>query len=197
MQKYNFALALLAITLVAMGAVALGYSPEHMGLLGLTGYAAVAVQSSYAERQQPAVAGMIAEGPYESITRTCDTVAGIGFGVAVAQGSADKTAILAGVAGDFLGVSIRDITLVHSDSTNLDKYKRYENMGIMTEGVIWVAVDGAVNAGDNVTYDTTTGKFGTIGADGTHLAVTGGRWDTTAADTGLAKLRLSGFAHSA
>lgn len=195
----HFAVALASILVLAAAAVALGYHPDPVatgGFGGLVG--AMALQTAYSERITAGVPGMIADQQNADVdTYVCETSAGVAFGKAVCQGTADKGATLGGsAAADFLGVSVRDITLIASSATYLDKYEQYQNMGVLSKGDIWVTADGAVNAGDNVTFETTTGNLGTKGADETHLAVTGGRWMTTAADGGVAILRLSGVAHS-
>ena len=152
-----------------------------------------AVQSSYSERHAAAVAGMIAnmrEADVDSFT--CETSAGIGFGLAVGNGSAEGGVVLgASAATGFRGVSVKDMTLVKQESQTVDKYQQYDTMGVLIEGDIWVTVDGAVSRGNNVTFDSTTGKFGTIAADSTHFLVTNAQWMTGAADGGLAILRLA------
>jgi hypothetical protein len=143
-------------------------------------------QTSYLERQPKAFAGMVASmRAYDSITRTCETAAGIGFGLAVGRGSGDHGAILGGALGLFRGATVRDITLMGSQS---DKYVQYQNMGILTEGEIFVQVTGTPGPGDPVYYNASTGVFASSGGSG---PVIGARWMETS-DAGLGKLYLSG-----
>lgn len=150
-----------------------------------------ALQTSYSETQRVALPGMPATmHGYDVDTRQCETVAGIGFGLGVSQGSADK-GVLLGVASAalFAGVSMRDVT---QDVANLDKFVRYGDVPVMTRGDIWVTVGSDVAKGADVTVVVSTGVLGSVAADGTHLLIAGARWMTTASNGGLAILRLSG-----
>jgi hypothetical protein len=143
-------------------------------------------QTNYLERQAKAVAGMVASmRAWDAITRTCETAAGIGFGLAVGRGSADHGAILGGALGLFRGATIKDVTLMGSQS---DKYVQYQNMSILTEGEIWVQVTGTPGPGDPVHYSATTGIFASSGGSG---PVLGARW-MELSDAGLGRLYLSG-----
>lgn len=146
----------------------------------------MATQLSYNERHAEAVAGMRASmRDWDGMTRTNETDAGIGFGLAVKKGSADGLCALAGALPDFLGVSARDITLEVAQS---DKYADKQNTGIQTAGEVWVQVTGAPGPTDPVHYNATTGVFASSGGSG---PVRGARWMKTAAN-GLGKLYLSG-----
>lgn len=152
---------------------------------------AAVVQASYAERMPVAYAGMIANMTnYDSDTRTCETAAGIGFGLAVGQGTDDKGVILGvSAAAEFVGITIRDVTLVHDTA---DKYAQYDNVNVLTEGDIWVTTGGVVNAGDNVTVAAATGVLSTAATSGSQFDVAGARWMTSAGNGELAVVRLSG-----
>ncbi len=150
------------------------------------------VQSSYAER----ITGPLAFGTPDNMnlaqvdTRVSEDSDDIPFGRAVGQGTADKGCVLsAATATVFAGVSVRDVA---KDAADEDEFKRYENVPVLVKGDIWVEADGIVAAGNNVTYETTTGKFGTVAADGTHILVVGARWMTSAASGAAALLRLTG-----
>lgn len=126
------------------------------------------IQSTYSATMSPAVPGMIADMQnWNGVTRTCETAAGIAFGVAVGRGDDDpaKKAKVGGALTDFLGVSTKDITLDHPAAT-LDKYAENENMGILTEGSIWVRVSDSPSADSPVHYDATTGIFKSSGGNG-------------------------------
>lgn len=152
------------------------------------------VQATYRERIAPAVAGLMSGSDWNADTGICETAAGIGFGLAVSQGVADKGIILGGTRLGFRGVSIRDVTLVHP-LAQLDKYSEHENMGVMTEGKIWVAPAVAVAANDPVHFVAATGVFTNTGNQG---PINGARWVTSAAGNGdLALLELSGYQRSA
>lgn len=130
-----------------------------------------AVQTTYSERIGVARAGMVAdERNYDSITRINETAAGIGFGLAVKQGSTDGVCALAGAIAAFLGVSIRDVTL---ESSQLDKYADGQAVGILTAGPIWVEVSDTPGVSDPVHFSATTGVFATSGGTG---PIVGARW---------------------
>lgn len=131
------------------------------------------------------VAGAIANTENSNIiSRTVEDAAGIAFGLAVAQGVNDK-GCRAVTTGDtkFVGVTVLDRTA--TDLTGNGKFVQYESARVMEEGVIWVEVTEAVEAGDDVAVDLATGKFNLAGA-----AMAGARFDTSAAAGGLALLRL-------
>lgn len=148
-------------------------------------------QTSYSENMAAAVPGMPLNADFSADTRICETAAGIGFGLAVGQGSSDKGGKLgASDAGEFVGVSIRDKTLNNDLS---DKYAQQENMGVMTRGDIAVVVGSDVAPGDVVTFDSETGVFSATEAGAGQVQVVGARWMTSANNGGVAVLRLPGF----
>lgn len=118
------------------------------------------------------------------ISRAVEDSGGIAFGLAVMQGTADKEVTVSD-GSDFLGITVRDQSVVASDPDDPDLFEYQENARIMTKGVIWVAANGAVSAGDEVEVQAD----GTFGAS-TSGNVSGARWETSAADTELAQLRL-------
>jgi hypothetical protein len=154
------------------------------------------VQSTYEERIAQAVAGQVAnETDWSADTGNCETEAGIGFGVVVGQGAADKGVVLgAATAAGFRGVSLRDVTLPPSQ---VDKYAKGQNVGILNRGDIWVTVGAAVQAGENATFVATTGVLSSAASSGSQFEIAGARWMTSAAPGGLAMLRLSGHLPSA
>lgn len=148
---------------------------------------AVTTQTSYAETIAVGLPGQIVNTrAWDGITRTCEP-ATIPFGVAVKQG-AERThgCALGGVIADFLGVSIRDITLINSTIANVDKYEATNNVGILTTGEIWVQVSVDVTPDDPVNYDATTGIFKISGGTG---PVVGARWMSNS-QNGLCRLHL-------
>jgi hypothetical protein len=142
------------------------------------------VQSTYGT-MSAARAGMIAnmEEVGNDISRTVEDSAGIGFGKLVFQGTDDR-----GITAT-PGTTVRGITVRSQarDANNPDKYGQYESAKVRTKGPIWVTVSGAVTAGAAVYY-TAAGLF-TATASG-NTALTGAIFDTSAADGGLAIIRL-------
>lgn len=124
------------------------------------------VQAHYRPQIAAAAVGLIAdEASAEVGTRQCETAAGIGFGLAVSQGTKDKGCIIGGSA--FVGVSVRDVTLdgIPLDPLNdgthvaVDTYGKDANVGVLSRGHIWVEAQANVVGGNDLFYDTTTGKF--------------------------------------
>lgn len=149
-----------------------------------------AVQTVYNERMAKAAAGMRANMTNDNVvTRICETVAGIGFGLAVSQGAGDKGAVLGG-ADSFNGISVRDVTVMPAADGTTDKYRRYANMSVMTLGDIWVKAKGTVNADDPVYWDATTGELSATDTTDSVGPVAGARWKTSATNGLLAIVTL-------
>ncbi len=147
----------------------------------------MAVQTTYNERMELPRAGTVTMDKKVD-TGICETVAGIGFGLAVGQGTGDKGVVLGGALAIFRGMSVRDVTLF--DAVTPDEYQQYQNVGVLTDGKAWVVPFEAVAAGDVVHYNATTGRFGKAGGSGPIL---GARWVTSAAANAPAQLELSGY----
>lgn len=109
--------------------------------------------------------------------------AGVGFGLAVRQGTHDRGCRLGG-SGDFLGITIANPTQNVSEFT--DKYAGGDNTPVAIRGDWWVLPEAAVVAGEALYYNPTTGVLGHSGG----TIVLGGRWMTSAAAGAPAVLRL-------
>ena len=176
-------LAFLAL-LVAFVLVTMGSHVDAAGWGGVSLGMAV-VQSTYSDEISEAVAGMAVNMTnWDVDTRICESAA-IGFGLACAQGTNDKGALLGGALADFVGVSVRDITLVHDTP---DQYEEADNLGVANEGDWWVQTSVATSPTDPVHYDATTGIFAISGGSG---PIVGARW-MKSRGAGLGCLRLSG-----
>lgn len=126
-----------------------------------------AVQTSYRPQMRPAVPGQIADMTgTDRITRIAEGA--MGFGLAVSKGAnSDKGCVLGGSA--FLGITIRDITLVpgisidplYSGSPVIapDQFSTFINVPVMTRGRIWVVAGAKVAAGDALFYSVANGGF--------------------------------------
>jgi hypothetical protein len=141
---------------------------------------------------QPGYPGMPATMPtWDADSLIVETVAGIGFGLAVGIGAKDNTCVLGGAA-NFVGVTYRDITLMPSalpGAPAVDTYPQGATAGVMVRGDIWVSPSEIVAAKDPVVYDNTTGRFHKTAAAGS-TAVTNARWMRGGAANGLALLRI-------
>lgn len=166
-------------------------------------------QSTYSDRMAAAIRGQIAN------TQTCDvdsytvernaatgtdrSAYQLHYGRAAGRSSTEDKACVPGVTVDssapfhalnFLGIAVKDPTREQGDD---DRYVEGTIAGLLFRGDIWVLVDGAVSAGQDVTIDATTGELGSTAADATHGLLPGARWLTDATDNNIAKVRLSGY----
>lgn len=147
------------------------------------------LQTTYTGVIAKGYAGMIANGETSNrISRTCETAAGIGFGLPVYRGTGDHGATsTVGTLATFLGWTVATSAL--GPSTDADEYQQYDNMTILTSGAIYVAVKGAVTDGAALTVGTGGGAADLVGAtaaDATHIA-TGWIADETVTD-GLCRI---------
>lgn len=151
------------------------------------------LQDTYATNLTGAYAGLVANGETSNrISRTCEDSAGIPFGAPVYRGSGDHgcTATV-GTAATFLGFAIANETAALLPDQTADRYQQYDNVAIITGGVIWVSATGAVADGASVTVGKSGGAADGIGstdADSTHIAATGWIFDDTLAASGLARV---------
>lgn len=151
------------------------------------------VQSTYKATLDPGRPGLISGSDYDVDTGIVETVAGIGFGLAVSQGAGDLGVIIGGTRLGYRGITVRDVTL---ESAQVDKYAQYQNAGILTKGKIWVAPSHSVVAGDPVYFVAATGVL-TNQSGGNQGPINGARWATAAAGTGdFALVEFSGYQRS-
>ncbi len=123
------------------------------------------VQTTYRPQQRAGLVGMPADGTMASDdTRIVETSTGIGFGLAVSQGTGANGCVLGG--GNFVGISMIDVSLVRSPIdplssvlANVDTYPQYSNCAIRSRGHIWVLAQANVNPGDALFYNPTNGGF--------------------------------------
>lgn len=142
-----------------------------------------AVQTTYGTDYAAGFPGMVANSEaFNSITRICETVAGIGFGVVAARGASDKTCKVSAAAARPLGITIAD------PGQPGDLYARYANVAILTRGVIFVTCGEDVAQGDPVYFVPGTGALMKTASG--NIAIPNAVWDTTTLSGGLAKMRL-------
>jgi hypothetical protein len=146
------------------------------------------VQSTYDQYTPIGQVGTPAtEHGWDVDSRICEEANGIGFGLVVCQGDADKGALLGVTSGrDVIGISRASVS-TYAD--NPDKYSENDNMAVAVRGDWYVVAEAAVNVGDAVLYDPTNGKLGHTG--GTTL--NGARWMSSAGAGGIAIVRLGGI----
>lgn len=144
------------------------------------------VQTTYATDLAVGYPGMIANGETSNrITRTCEDAGGIPFGVPVYRGSGDHGCTATPGVGTFLGISIAHQALGLVSGQTADEYAQYDNVAILTQGVIWVTAAEAVTDGAQA-YGTSAGAIDDTSTDDTILD--GWFFDTTGASADLVKL---------
>jgi hypothetical protein len=142
-------------------------------------------QTTYSTNLDAGFPGMIANGETSNrISRTCEDAGGIPFGVPVYRGSGDHGCTMTPNA-NFLGISIAHEALGVLAGQTADEYPQYENVAILTQGVIWVTAAEAVTDGAQA-YGTAAGAIDDTSTDDTIL--TGWFFDTTGASADLVKL---------
>lgn len=129
--------------------------------------------------------GMIADlGPAVIISRTIQSLNGVGYGKLVAQGTDDKGIVTDLSNGKIVGLTVRSST---QEANNVDTYPTGSDVTVIRQGVIWVLPAANVAAGDPVFYNVNNGSLSNTGK----LQLSGCRWETSAGAGKLAKLRVN------
>jgi hypothetical protein len=152
-----------------------------------------AVQTSYATTMRVAFAGLKGDtAPEVILTRQIETSGGIGFGLAVTQGTGDRQVKLGTTT--FVGITLVDQTAgstAITPPTNVDQYQQGDLGAVMQAGSVWVLADGPVTAGAAATFTTATGRVGAKTVSTTVvMAIPNAYFETSAADGALALVRL-------
>lgn len=151
----------------------------------------MAIQTTYPANIRPGIAGARANmEPVDLISRSVETVAGIGFGKVVQQGTNDngcKSDLTGMTALTYLGITMLDRG---TRPETPDLFAQYESARIMRKGVIWVQVGEAVTPASIPTVTLATGVIGDTAVGAGVVAIPNARFDTSTAGAGLAQLRL-------
>lgn len=151
----------------------------------------MSAQTSYSIKQPKAYAGLVyAQAPHDIVSRDVETVAGIGFGVAVSRGTNKERQIVAG-GTDFTGITIRSLDKEGAANTGAIQWNEKEAAGIMRDGYIWAVCPTGCNPGDQVKYTDATGVIDSGAAGAGETQLDGAQWDTVAAAGELAVIRLN------
>ena len=144
----------------------------------------MSTQTTYPSTQPIGAAGQQATMIDATIvSRTVETSAGIGFGVAVEQGTADKGCIL------FDGGTVYGVTVLDQGATGDGEYAQYESARVMLKGDIWVVCTTGCSAGDPVYVRPSNNTFQDSSAN-SGIQIANARWDTSAEAGALAILHL-------
>lgn len=138
------------------------------------------VQTTYRPQIPFGLVGMPSDGlNHADDSKLVETVAGIGFGLAVGQGAREDGIVVGGSATSFIGLTMRDITLVRSPIDPLssvlapiDVYPQYSNAAIRQRGHMWVMAAATVNPGDPLFFNGATGVLSTTGGQSASGTVT-------------------------
>lgn len=113
------------------------------------------LQPTYGEYLAPAIVGMRANmEPARVITRVCNVLAGMPFGVVAVRASGDDDAAQnVASGGGYLGVVGIDHGVRPGITASPDMFVYQDLMHIYTMGVIWVKAQAAVTPGQQAYYD--------------------------------------------
>jgi hypothetical protein len=133
----------------------------------------------YSQYMLPAYEGMIVDSrDHTIISRTVESVAGLGYGKAEFQGAADQGIVNAADANDTTGKLLGFAEAGHFGSAGIaDLWARYETVPIVKKGPIWLLASVAVVAGDLAYAVLATGVLTNV--VGTNVLV--GRFETSGA----------------
>jgi hypothetical protein len=151
-------------------------------------------QSTYSENPAIGVPGAIAnEETFNSISRTVETAAGLGFGQPAARSAdtspaGDHLCRLLASGATFLGIAILNRAVPASES-NPDAYPQYMAAALLTQGSIFVTAGATVAAGDDVYWNSSTGKYGTS-SGGSNIAIPEARFETSGGDGDIVEVSL-------
>lgn len=157
----------------------------------------MSAQTSYSIKQPKAYAGLVyAQAPHDIVSRDVETVAGIGFGVAVSRGTNLERQVVAGGTA-FLGITIRSLDKEGAANTGAIQWNEKEAAGILRDGYIWAVCPSGCNPGDPVNYVNATGVLDSGAAVAGETALDGAQWETIAAAGELAVIRIDSSATTA
>ncbi len=123
-------------------------------------------------------------GPNSIVNRRNEGTAEIDFGLAVAAGTDEDTAVLPSTGCRIIGLTVRHATMQADKAGNVS-YAPQATVPVMEVGRLWAIAQTAVSPGDPVTTDT-TGALST----GANIPVPGALWETRAAAGAIARVRI-------
>lgn len=132
---------------------------------------------------------------WNSISRTVESAAGIGFGKVAVQGAGDHGCILPDASHTaFVGITVRDQAVdAYSPGAAVpyapNLYLQNRTAGIMTFGCIYVVASVQVAVGDPAFFVPATGLITNVSTG--NIAIPRSRFDTSATANTLAILRIS------
>lgn len=157
----------------------------------------MAITGGYSLNHDQAFAGMVVDGQLNNIvskTNLGTTTIPYGYGVVASGVDGMVLPTSTNVAGDFVGVAVRELNRAYQASDSFGEPATYTG-SVLTAGVIWVPVSTNVTAREAAYLDvgaTTPGQFSdSAGTGGTAaVAIPNAVFLTSASAGGLAKLSL-------
>ena len=150
-------------------------------------------QSTYPSSPAIGLPGQIANEELANIiSKTVETSGGINFGQPAARSATaanENSCRLMASGAVFLGIAVLN-RAVPADADDPDNYPQYFQAALMTQGNIFVTAGGTVAPGDDVTWNTSSGKFSTTAADGTNLAIPGARFETNGGTDDIVEISI-------
>lgn len=150
-------------------------------------------QTTYSTAPAIGLPGQLANEEIKNIiSRQVETSGGINFGQPAARSATaanENSCRLMASGAVFLGIAVLN-RAVAADASDPDNYPRYSTAALLTQGTIFVVAGGTVAPGDDVTWNTSTGRFSTTAADGTNLAIPGARFDTNGGNGDIVALAV-------
>lgn len=149
-------------------------------------------QSTYSASPAIGLPGQIANEELKNIiSKIVETSGGINFGQPAARSATnanEESCRLMASGAAFLGIAVLN-RAVAPDASDPDNYPQYSSAALMTQGTIFVTAGATVVPGDDVYWDSATGKYGTS-SGGTNVAIPGARFETNGGDTDIVVVSL-------
>lgn len=150
-------------------------------------------QSTYSNAPTIGLPGQIANEELANIiSRTVETSGGLNFGQPAARSATaanENSCRLMASGAVFLGIAVLNRAVL-ADADDPDNYPQYSQAALMTQGTMMVTAGGTVAPGDDVTWNTSTGRYSTTAADGTNLAIPEARFETNGGNGDIVTISL-------
>lgn len=149
-------------------------------------------QTTYGNAPAIGLPGQIANEELANIiSRIVETSGGLNFGQPAARSATaanQNSCRLMVSGGAFLGIAVLN-RAVPADADDPDNYPQHFAAALLTQGNIFVTAGAAVVPGDDVYWDSATGKYGTS-SGGTNVAIPGARFETNGGDGDIVEISV-------
>lgn len=149
-------------------------------------------QTTYSNAPAAGLPGQIAnEEQSNIISKIVETSGGIDFGQPCARSATaanENSCRLMASGASFLGVAVLN-RAVGADASSPDTYAENTVAAIITEGPVYVTVGETVVPGDDVYWNSSTGKYGTT-SGGSNVQLADATFETNAVANGVAIISL-------